>query len=251
MLLTLTVRSKNNNVVATAYSKSFESTLMRDLITNPNTAAVPALPGLAAFVYETAKGRDESYTVTESVAYITSAAGGIGSPDTRGTPNANYDAVEYGNGVRHTTVLTRKTDFVQAVATAALAFGDAVYTFPEGALGIVAGTISFTIQGATAVNTPEVGLGHVVAVGAQVTIDACAGGATMESILDGTPTAAITAAGTDVAYAFDAEADLAWVDGTAAAVAMFLNCAGDWAVTENITFSDVIITLTWDFLGDV
>jgi len=250
MLLTLTVRSKNNNAVATAYSKSFESTLMRDLITNPNTAAVPALPGLAAFVYETAKGRDESYTVTESVAYITSAAGGIGSPDTRGTPNANYDAVEYGNGVRHTTVLTRKTDFVQAVAGAALCFGEAVYTFPEGALGIVAGTISFTIQGATAINTPEVGLGHVIGDGsANITIQAA--GATMESILNGTATAAITAAGTDVAYAFDAEADLAWVDGTAAAVAMFLNCAGDWAVTENITFSDVIITLTWDFLGDV
>jgi len=248
MLLTLTVRSKNNNI-KTAYSESFDTEKIENLIANPNTGAVPALPGAAAFTYVTTKGRNENYTVTESVAYITSASGGIGSPDTRGTASANYTAVEYGNGIKHTTVLTRDTDLVQAVASAALAFGDLAYTFPEGAIGTIAGTISFTIQGATAVNTPEVGLGHVLGAGVQTTLGAA--GATMESILDGTATAAITAVGTDVAYAFDAEADLAWVDGTAAAVAMFFNCAGNWAVTENITFSDIVITLTWDFLGDV
>lgn len=248
MLLTLTVRSKNNNI-KTAYSESFDTEKIENLITNPNTAAVPALPGNAAFTYVVTKGRNENYTVTETVAYITSAAGGIGSPDTRGTPSANYTAVEYGNGVRHTTVLTRKTDFVQAVASAALGFGDLAYTFPEGAIGTVAGTMSFTIQGATAVNTPEVGLGHVIAVGAIATIGA--GAATMESILDGTATGAITVPGTAEAYPFAAEADLVWVDGSAGAVVMYLNCAGNWAVTEDITFSDVIITLTWDFLGDV
>jgi len=249
MLLTLTVRSKNNNAVATAYSQSFESTLIEDLITNPNTGAVPALPGNAAFTYVTSKGRNESYTVTETVAYITSAAGGIGSPDTRGTASANWTAVEYGGNIRHQTVLTRDTSLVQAIASVNLCFGESIYTFPEGAIGLVAGTMEFTISAPTAVNTPEVGIGHVLGAGVQDTIGAA--GATMESILDGKATAAITAAGTDVAYAFDAEADLAWVDGTAAAVAMFLNCAGNWAVTENITFSDVIITLTWDFLGDV
>jgi len=248
MLIQLTVRSKNFKA-KTAATESFESTLMRDLKNNQNTSGLPALAGSAEFIYRNEAGRDDHFTVTESVAYVTSVSGGSGSPSTAGVAATNWTAVEYGDGIRHRTVLTRDSSLVKAVASVALCFGEKIYDFPEGQIGLVAGTIEFTISAPTAVNTPEVGIGHVLGAGAQTTIGAA--GATMESILDGTATSAITTAGTVEAYVFAAQADLVAHDGSAAALDAFLNCAGNWAVTESVTFSDVTISLVWDYLGDV
>ena len=248
MLIQLTVRSKNFKN-KTAYTQSFESTLIQDLKDNQNTAGNPVLNGNTEFRYVNDAGRDDHYTVTESVAYVTSVSGGSGSPSTAGTAATNWTAVEYGDGIRHRTILTRDSDLVQAVASAALGFGEKIYDFPEGQVGMVAGTMEFTISAPTATNTPEVGLGHVVATGAIATLGA--GAATMESVLDGTATSAITTAGTDEAYVFAAESDLAAYDGSATALDLYLNIAGNWAVTEDITLSDITVTLVWDYLGDV
>ncbi len=249
MLIQLTVRSKNFKA-KTAYTESFESTLIRDLKANQNTSGLPALAGSAEFIYRNDDGRDDAFTVTQSVASITTISGGAGSPSTAGVAATNWTAVEYGVGHSNRTVLTRDTSLVQAVAAAALCFGEKIYTFPEGSTRQVAGTMEFTISAPLSTVTPEVGIGHVVGDdSANITIGAA--GATMESILDGTATSAITSAGTDEAYVFTAETDLVAHDGSAGALEAFLNLAGNWAETENITLSDITISLVWDFLGDV
>ena len=244
MLVQLNVVSRNFKNVTT-YVESFESTKIKNLRNNQNTAGLPILAGTSEFIYEIDSARDAFYTVTESVAAITNLTGGLGSPSTAGTAAANWTAVEYGNEGQHRTVLTRDSSLVQAVAGAALAFGNQAYNFPLGLIKCLGGTMDFTIQGATATNTPEVGLGSVLGAGAQATLGAA--GATMEDILDGTATSAISVPGTVESYAFQAEAGV--LDGTGTAKDVFFNCAGNWAVTENITFSDITITLTWEFLG--
>jgi len=214
-------------------------------VDNVNSAGLPVLAGAAEFTYEVGGKRDEQYTVTESVAYITNLTGGLGAPSTLGSAVSGWTAVEYGAGTQHRTVLTRDASYVKAVAGAALTFGDQAYNFPLGLIKCTGGTITFTIKGATATNTPEVGMGSVLGAGAQSNMGTA--GATMEDVLDGTATAAITSAGTAVSYAFAAEAGV--LDGTATAKDLFLNCAGNWAVTESITFSAITIDLTWEFLG--
>ena len=249
MLIQLTVRSKNFKA-KTAYTESFESTLIRDLKANQNTSGIPALAGSAEFIYRNDDGRDDSFTVTESVAYITSTTGGSGSPNTAGTAAANWTAVEYGDGVVHRTVLTRDTSLVQAVAAAGLCFGDLAYTFPEAAISIEAATLEFTVSAPLSTVTPEIGLGTVIGDdSSEITIGAA--GATQEDIIDGTAMSAITSAGTVEAYALEAEADVDFHDGTAAAASVNFNCAGNWAETENITFSSITVTLKWNYLGDV
>ena len=244
MQIQLTVRSKNFKAV-TSRTESFESENIRNLVANLNSAGLPVLAGSAEFTLEVEGKRDDHYTVTETVAYITNLTGGVGAPSTVGSAVTGWTAVEYGTGGQHRTVLTRDATLTQAVAAAALAFGDKAYNFPLGLIKCSGGAATFTITGATATNTPEVGIGSVLGAGVQTTLGAA--GATMEDILDGTATSAISAAGTDESYSFAAEAGV--LDGTATAKAAFLNCAGNWAVSENITFSDIEITLTWEYLG--
>jgi len=246
MLVQLNVSSRNFKNV-TSYLESFESTQIKNLRANQNTAGIPILAGVAEFIYVLDGQRDTHYTVAESVAEVTNLTGGIGSPLNIGTAAAGWTAVEYGTGIQHRTVLTNDAAWVQAVAGAALCFGDQVYNFPTGLIKCLGGTIGFTIQGATATNTPEVGLGSVLGAGAQATIGAA--GATMEDVLDGTATSAISVPGTVESYAFAAEAGV--LNGVAGAKDLFLNCAGNWAVTENITFSDITIDLVWEYLGDL
>lgn len=249
MLVQLTVRSKNFKS-KTAYTESFDSERMKFVRANQNSGSVPALAGAAEFTYENDNARNDFYTVTETVAYITNATGGVGSPLNIGTAATGVTAVEYGDGVQHQTILTFDADWVKAVAGAALCFGVKIYDFPKGGIEIYGGAIKFTISAPTATNTPEVGIGHVIGDdSANATIGAA--GATMESVLDGTATSAITSAGTDEAYGFDAETDATFMDGTSAAIDLFLNCAGNWAVSEDITFSDIEIQLTWAFLGEI
>ncbi len=244
MLVQLTVRSRNFKV-KTAYTEAFESTKIKNLVANQNTAGLPILAGAAEFTYEIDGMRDIVYTVTESVAYITTLTGGSGSPANSGTAAADWTAVEYSTGSQQRTVLTRDTDLVQAIAAANLCFGDQAYNFPLGNIKVTGGVMTFTIAAAVETATPEVGLGSVLGVGVQATIGAA--GATMEDFLDGTATSAITSAGTDEAYSWYAEAP--GPDGIATAVDLFFNCAGAWGQTEDLTFSDITIDFTWEYLG--
>lgn len=244
MLIQLTVRSRNFKA-KTAYTEGFESTKMKRIQANQNTAGLPILAGAAEFIYEIDGQRDIYYTVTESAAAIITIAGGSGAPASSGTAAADWTAVEYSTGSQNRTVLTRDTSLVQAIAAANLCFGDQAYNFPLGNIKVTGGVMTFTISAAVETATPEVGLGSVLGAGVQATIGAA--GATMEDFLDGTATSAITSAGTDEAYAWYAEAP--GPDGTATAADLFFNCAGAWGQTEDLTFSDITIDITWEYLG--
>jgi hypothetical protein len=106
-----------------------------------------------------------------------------------------------------------------------------------------------TVAAPASVATPEWGLGTTLASGANATLTAA--GNTTEDITDGTAMSAISAVGTAVAVVKLPEADVTNLDGHTTAIPVFLNCAGNWATTENLTISAVTVTITWAFLGDV
>ena len=161
-----------------------------------------------------------------------------------GAAAADVTAVEYGNSTNHKTVLT-VTAFTQAIAGAALGFGKSIYTFPEGVIKAIYGTVDITIFGATETGTPDIGLGTEIASGV---IDVLDGTATFENIVDGfTGTAITTTPGSVTNNYVEAEAGL--LDGNTTAIEAFLNLAETWTATEDLTIS-ATVTLFWDFLGD-
>ncbi len=245
MLVILNVRSKNGKAV-TRRSESFESSEMLNLKDNQNTAGSPVLAGKSEFLLTFANKRDEVYTVDESVASINNMTAGSGNPVTSGAAATGWTALEYGDGVHNRTILTKDESLVQAVAGAALCFGVKAYDFPIGQLKCIAGTIKFTISAPAGTETPEVGLGTLVGDdSANATIGPA--GATMEDVLDGTATSAVTSTGTVESYQFTAETGV--LDGTAGALDLNLNCAGNWAQTEDLTISAITIDLTWELWG--
>ena len=123
MLVQLNVTARNFKVVTT-YLESFESTKIKNLRSNQNSAGLPALTGNAEFIYEVDGGRNIHYVTTESVSAITALTGGTGSPSNSGSAATGWTAVEYGSGTQHRTVLTRDSSLAQTVASAALGFGE-------------------------------------------------------------------------------------------------------------------------------
>lgn len=100
-----------------------------------------------------------------------------------GTVEAGVTAVHYGDGLNVTAVLTL-TNVVLTVGTSQnLGVGALLYTLPAGANLIRDAYMSVAIAGvSTTTDTPDVGLGTVVASGAIVTLD---GTATFENIITG------------------------------------------------------------------
>jgi hypothetical protein len=100
-----------------------------------------------------------------------------------GTPEATVTAVHYGDGVNVTAVLTL-TNTVLAVGTSEnLGVGALIYTLPAGACLIRDAYMSVAFSGvSTANDTPEIGLGTVIASGA---VTQLSGTATFENIVTG------------------------------------------------------------------
>ncbi len=102
-----------------------------------------------------------------------------------GTVPANIVATEYGDGKNHVTRLVL-TAFSQIVGdNASLGVGNIIYTFPAGIIAInsAGGSVAMTVDFGTKTDTPEVGLGTLIASGAIATLGA--GNAAMEDITDG------------------------------------------------------------------
>ena len=100
-----------------------------------------------------------------------------------GTMEAGVTAVHYGDGVNVTAVLTL-TDVVITVGTSeSLGVGALLYTLPAGACLIRDAYMSVAIAGVSATtDTPDVGLGTVIASGVVTTLD---GTPTFENIITG------------------------------------------------------------------
>ena len=164
-----------------------------------------------------------------SKAVILNAGGDIITASNVGTAGTGVTAVEYGDGLRHTTVLT-VAGVIAAVAGAGNhAEGLVVYTFPtSGTIIINSCTMSI---GATstgnALDTPEVGIGTVLANDAQATLGAI--GATVENIIEGA--AVVGCAGQVKVIADTPTADYPFV-GAKGANTLNLNYAANWTGAE-------------------
>lgn len=247
MLIQLTVRSVNFRNV-TAYTGAFESLEIHKLRPNQSTGAIPVLDGQTEFIYTGGDGRDTFYTVTETVNSVVNAAGGVaGTAPNYGVAAANVTVLEYGDGLYHKTTLTMDS-YTEAIASAALAVGQAVYTFPTGGIIIHGGTLDMTIAGATSVATPDIGIGTVIGTGAVAVLG---GTATFEDIMDGAAGTAISASGGQTVRVFKAMGDATTFDGHTTPIPVFLNFAFLWIVTEALTINPCVITFNWTFLGDV
>lgn len=157
-------------------------------------------------------------------------------------------ATEYGDGLHHITILTL-TDFIVGApgAGANKAFGNKVYAFPAGVHAHQVSRFNLGLtQGGAATDTPDVGLGSVVGVGAIAVLN----GGTMEDYITG-QTWAVALDGTLQATApLGAKAGINTgisLNDTGDVKDVFLNAADGWAagVTGNLTASGSIV-LIWD-----
>jgi hypothetical protein len=100
-----------------------------------------------------------------------------------GTVPTGVTATHYGDGVNMTAVLTLTNVALTVGVSANLGVGALVYTLPAGSCLIRDAFMSVTLSGVTITNdTPDVGLGTVIASGAVDTLD---GTATFENIITG------------------------------------------------------------------
>lgn len=175
----------------------------------------------------------------------------VGTPGSQTTVNVD----EYGDSINHTTVLTLSSFAVGTSGdNASLGFGALLYTFPAGIIRVT--DASFVGLGITAAisattDTPEVGLGTVVATGAIATLGA--GAATMENILEGgTPAIAPNVAGGAINASRGSNTNLGGLIIPAASVhTVYLNVADGWAdvtAAGAVTASGVVV-INWQKLS--
>ena len=96
---------------------------------------------------------------------------------TAGAVGTGVTALETGSDAMHQTVLTVASTFPAIAGGANLAVGKLVYTFPAGDIVVHAAQFSMALNGAAAIqaDTPVVGLGTTIAVGAVALLNGTAG----------------------------------------------------------------------------
>jgi hypothetical protein len=166
---------------------------------------------------------------------------------TLGTAGTNCVADSYGTPYRHTTKITlTSVDVPDIAGGAALAVGALIYTFPAGIIAVNSAGFNIAIQqvdGNITADTPDVGLGTVIASGAVAVLS---GTSTFEDILTGQTfddcdgTAEVAGASLDTALQIAA----------AAAHTVHLNIADTWAASgdANATVSGTV-WINWERLA--
>ncbi len=166
-----------------------------------------------------------------------------------GTLNAvaGLTVAEYGDATFHRTVFTLDEVAVgSATGAAALGFGLLLYTLPDGACILKSSKINFSLQGGGVVDadTPDVGLGTVIASGV---VSVLSGTATFENLhtgqtfndCDGTA---------EVKTLLATTSPFALIVETADAHTIHLNIADTWAGADDLTATGTI-TIEWSFLN--
>ena len=105
-----------------------------------------------------------------------------------GTAGTGVTATEYGDGRNHVTKLTLASVALTIGDNASLGSGALIYTLPAGAILVNAASINVGVTlttGTPTTDTPEIGLGTVVASGA---VSVLGGTATFENIMAGAST---------------------------------------------------------------
>ena len=162
-----------------------------------------------------------------------------------GTANTGITAVERGDGYQHTTILTVASTLPAIAGGAALSVGKLLYTFPAGAIVVDKAYMSMGItqtQGNINADTPDVGLGTVIAAGANALLSDTAGA---ENILTGqtanncTGTAEVKTVG-----------DQVLVIEAGGAHTVHFNVADDWAVSgDAAALIAGTVVLHWHFMA--
>ncbi len=147
-----------------------------------------------------------------------------------GTAGTGVTAAEYGDGYYHTTVLTVSTTLPAIAGGAALAIGKLMYTFPAGAQVIASSYMSLGVTQTQAhinADTPKVGLGSVIGVGAVSVLN---GNAAFMDII--TEQAASNCTGTaTVKSAKATSSPFEFITAAAGAKTVYANFAASWAAS--------------------
>ncbi len=122
-----------------------------------------------------------------TVANFVGAVTGVAPAGTGGTAGTDVTAVEYGDAAMHSTVLTFSSLVIGAVGDSSnIARGVLIYTLPAGIIRVrnAAWSIGLTLSASATptTDTPDLGLGTVIAAGAVATLD---GTGTFEDIMTG------------------------------------------------------------------
>lgn len=161
-----------------------------------------------------------------------------------GVAATGVTAVERGEGNFHRTVLTVDTVLPAIAGGANLGVGKLLYTMPAGAIAIRSVYMSLAItqtEGNITADTPDGGLGTVIASGAVALLS---GTATFENILTGQTfndcngTAEVIAAIVDL------------IMQAGAAHTIYFNVADDWAASGDAAAKLTgTVVITWEYLG--
>jgi hypothetical protein len=168
-----------------------------------------------------------------------------------GTANTGVTAVEYGDAVNHTTSLSFTALSIGTPITAAnLAFGKLLYTMPAGVQIVEAVYMSVALTGTTTIvgDTPDVGVGSVIASGAQATLSGA--GATMEDYVTGQTSGAISGSNTSTVLAVATAGALTGIalNVAASAKTFHLNVADGWAGAGTVTATGTVV-IVWKTLA--
>lgn len=159
-----------------------------------------------------------------------------------GAAETGVTAAEYGNGRSHVTKLTFTSLAIGSGATADLAFGAKLYTFPAGALLVKGAYMSIALMGSGTgcdADTPDGGLGGVVASGV---VKVLGGTAAFKDILTGQTFGDVNG----TAKVKTVSAALAREVGDTHAV--YFNLADDWAGACAVTATGTVV-LEWVLLN--
>lgn len=185
---------------------------------------------------------------TAAVAGILTATGGVKSVLNAGTPGTGVTAAEWGDGYNHVTVLTVNTTLPAIAGGASLGLGVLAYTLPSGAQIINASYMSLAItqtQGHINANTPKVGLGSVIAVGAVSVLN---GNAAFMDIITEQSAANCTGTAT-VKTALATSSPFAFVTEAAGSKAVYMNAAAAWAASgDAAALLTGTVVLNWAFM---
>jgi len=161
-----------------------------------------------------------------------------------GAAATGVGAVEYGDGKIHQTVLTIDSVLPAIAGGAALGVGKLLYTFPAGVQIIESAYMSVAItqtQGHITADTPDVGLGSVIASGV---IAVLSGTATFENIMTGQTAA--NCDGTPTVATANPTAGVPLITNAAGSKAVYLNVADTWAASgDAAALLTGTVTINW------
>lgn len=162
----------------------FDEVVIAGTLNGASAAELTAMGALSQTEIELLDGASTANSVASKAAILDSGKL-LRTTANVGTAGTNVTSVEYGDGRVHTTVLTLSSVAITIGDNASLGVGALIYTLPAGVQFIDYAYMSVALSATDATNqadTPEVGLGTVIASGA---VSELGGTATFENILEG------------------------------------------------------------------